>query len=86
MAHEDLELMAVAVPDSRKGEVVHVLYCADFKPDDFKQQLLNANFDNLMLPAKLVQVQELPKLGSGKRDYVTAKSQLLALLDRDAEQ
>ncbi len=74
---DEVEVMAVAVPDARKGEVVQVLYCAQFTQDEFKQQLLNANFDNLMLPAKFLKVDELPKLGSGKRDYVTAKKQLI---------
>jgi len=70
---EDADVMAVAVSDERKGEAITLLY--DFKMEDsvLKKTLIDAGLDNIMLPANYLYVESLPKLGTGKKDYTTAK-------------
>ena len=70
---EGAEYMAVALPDERKGEVIYMLHNSNVKSEEIKACLLEAKMNNLMLPKGFYHLDELPKLGSGKSDYVTAK-------------
>lgn len=78
---EGLEIMALSLPDQKKGEKLVLMYCMDkeidqahlLSDDEIKSRLIDSNLPNIMLPKHLVQALELPKLGNGKRDYVTAK-------------
>jgi acyl-[acyl-carrier-protein]-phospholipid O-acyltransferase/long-chain-fatty-acid--[acyl-carrier-protein] ligase len=73
LGDNDAEVMAVAIPDDRKGEVVCLVHTLDKEPKDFIDMLKQAGLDNVMIPSKYLKVDELPKLGTGKRDYTTAK-------------
>ncbi|KTD49087.1 2-acylglycerophosphoethanolamine acyltransferase [Legionella rubrilucens] len=74
----EVELMALALPDDKKGEELAMLYCAPFSEHELRQRLLAADLPKIMLPGFIRQMTELPKLGNGKRDYVTAKQILQA--------
>jgi len=77
LGDEEAEVMAVAIPDDRKGEVVALVHTLDKEPKDFIGMLKEASLDNVMIPSKYLKVEELPKLGTGKRDYTTAKKMVL---------
>ncbi|MEM1376542.1 MAG: AMP-binding protein [Pseudomonadota bacterium] len=65
---------AVSIPDRRKGERI-VLITTTPEPD--KKSLVEFSkrkgMTELMVPQDLMQVDEIPVLGSGKTDYVTTK-------------
>jgi acyl-[acyl-carrier-protein]-phospholipid O-acyltransferase / long-chain-fatty-acid--[acyl-carrier-protein] ligase len=71
---EGVEFMAVAIADERKGEAIYVLHNSAKSAADIRRELLDNGVDALLLPSGFKHVDELPKLGSGKKDYVTAKS------------
>jgi len=67
------ELMVVAVPDVQKGERLVMLYVANRDWSEMRTRLLQGGLPALWLPSKGFALPELPRLGSGKLDYVRAK-------------
>ncbi|MBA2648621.1 MAG: MFS transporter [Legionella sp.] len=74
---EDIEIMAVSLPDSKKGEQLGLVYSGPLSEAHLKTQLMSSNIPKIMLPKHIRQVLELPKLGNGKRDYLAAKQLLV---------
>ncbi len=68
--------VVVSIPDERKGEVLAALYVhATITPQVLWEQLNNSDLPKLWLPKSnmLLQVGELPILGSGKIDLKASK-------------
>jgi acyl-[acyl-carrier-protein]-phospholipid O-acyltransferase/long-chain-fatty-acid--[acyl-carrier-protein] ligase len=74
----DTELVAVNVPDEKKGERIILLVAADLDPDRLRRELIEAGLNPLTIPAEIRQVEQVPKLGSGKTDFSGAKRLALA--------
>ena len=70
---EDVEVVAVNVPDEKKGERVVLLTDLDIDLSDIRSAMLENNSNPLLIPSDLVNVEALPKLGSGKTDFTQAK-------------
>jgi acyl-[acyl-carrier-protein]-phospholipid O-acyltransferase / long-chain-fatty-acid--[acyl-carrier-protein] ligase len=68
----DFAFACVAVPDKKKGEQL-VLFTTMKKPD--RKAIANAmkaeGASELMIPKSILELDEIPVLGSGKTDYVT---------------
>jgi acyl-[acyl-carrier-protein]-phospholipid O-acyltransferase/long-chain-fatty-acid--[acyl-carrier-protein] ligase len=65
---------AVAVEDSRKGErIVLVTTRMPALRDELREYSKRFGATDLMVPGEIVNVPEIPVLGSGKTDYVTAQ-------------
>lgn len=68
---------SIAIPDASKGEAV-ILFTTD--KDITKQDLLKSarklGFTELSVPQKIVILEAIPILGTGKIDYVTIKTML----------
>ncbi|MGB1008311.1 MAG: acyl-[ACP]--phospholipid O-acyltransferase [Thiolinea sp.] len=69
----ELELVAVNLPDAKKGEKVILLIAGEHEPKAIKRQLIDGEMNPLMIPAVIQAVEEVPKLGSGKTDFATAR-------------
>lgn len=70
----EAELMAVNLPDPKKGERIIVLVAHETKPlDEIQASLKPLQISPIMLPSKIVFVNEIPKLGSGKMDIARAR-------------
>lgn len=69
----DLDLVAVNVPDDKKGEKVVLLIANEMSSKELKKALLDNEMNPLMIPAKFMNVNEVPKLGSGKTDFATSR-------------
>ncbi|MFM2482003.1 acyl-[ACP]--phospholipid O-acyltransferase [Celerinatantimonas sp. YJH-8] len=80
MPSADLSLVAVNVPDEKKGEKVIVLVAGETEPETIRQSLLEAKMPALMMPSEIIVVEELPVLGSGKVDFKAAKQLALERL------
>jgi acyl-[acyl-carrier-protein]-phospholipid O-acyltransferase/long-chain-fatty-acid--[acyl-carrier-protein] ligase len=74
----ELELVAVSLPDERKGERIVLLVAAELDPDGVRKALIDAGVNPLSIPAEIRAVEEVPKLGSGKTDFSGAKRLALA--------
>ncbi len=80
---EEHEVVAVAIPDEQKGEQIILLTTHEIDIDDLRQALLAQGCSPLLLPIGILQLTELPKLGSGKTDFARAKQTVLAHLAVD---
>ncbi len=69
----ELELVAVNLPDDKKGEKIVLLLTGTYDEAAVKRQLLDGGMNPLMIPATIRSLAEIPKLGSGKTDFGTAK-------------
>ncbi len=70
---EDIEILATTVPDDKKGEKVVLLYSGQIEDADLKACITNSTLNSLMMPSLLIEVEAIPKLGSGKNDVTKAK-------------
>ncbi|MDO4436123.1 MAG: acyl-[ACP]--phospholipid O-acyltransferase [Cardiobacteriaceae bacterium] len=76
----DTPVVAVNLPDEKKGEKVVLLVQSLESPESFKALLQNSGLNPLMMPSQIFTVENIPVLGSGKTDYAGAKQ--LALKQR----
>ena len=76
---------AVNLPDQRKGEKI-ILYtvCKDARKQELRQWMQEAGQTMLALPARVIIIEQLPLLGSGKTDYVRLKNQAATEFQDDA--
>ncbi len=72
---ENIEVMALSIPDDKKGEKIVVLYVDNENVIKERAKKL----DNIMRPSRYIQVDELPKLVSGKSDFGRAKEIVIRL-------
>jgi len=79
MIETDVELLAVNLPDDKKGERVILLTTALMDTDQLRKSLLAINCNPLMIPSSVHKVEAVPKLGSGKTDFSAAKKMALEL-------
>jgi len=73
LADAELEVVAVNLPDEKKGEKVILLVGLDNNADQIRHKMIEHKISPLMIPAVVYEVDEVPKLGSGKTDFGTAK-------------
>lgn len=69
-----LPLVAVNLPDEKKGEKIILLIEGEHDVAAVRNQLLEGGMATLTLPAEIHVVPEVPVLGSGKTDFCGAKS------------
>jgi len=70
---ENIEVLTTAIPDGKKGEKVILLIAGDIDHDEMKGLIEQSELNPLMRPAELINVETIPKLGSGKNDFSLAK-------------
>ncbi len=75
---DDIELVAVSLTDPKKGERIVLLHEGELDTDQVKKAMLSQGCNPLMVPSKWLQVALVPKLGSGKTDFNSAKQLALA--------
>ena len=76
----ELDLVAINFPDEKKGEKVVLLLGGEHDPKLVRRQLLDSGMNLLMLPAEIYTVETVPKLGSGKTDFATARKVALSAM------
>ena len=76
----ELDLVAVNIPDSKKGEKIILLIATELSAKEIKKKLMDADMNPLMIPAVFTHVNAVPKLGSGKTDFATSKKVALGEL------
>lgn len=73
------EVAAVAIPDLKKGEKIILFYCGALEPRELAQQIRSSTISPIMVPAQNIAIDEIPLLGSGKRNYGLMKQWALEL-------
>lgn len=69
----EIPIICVALPDSKKGEKIVLLYVDNMSEDEISRKIRAAKIPPLMLPSKIHKVDEIPILGIGKIDLKGAK-------------
>ena len=69
----DLEVVAVNIQDEKKGEKIILLSNKDIDEKFLREQLATTKLNKLAYPASVIKIDEIPKLGSGKTDFSSAK-------------
>jgi acyl-[acyl-carrier-protein]-phospholipid O-acyltransferase/long-chain-fatty-acid--[acyl-carrier-protein] ligase len=70
----DAEHVAVAVPDARRGErIILLTTAADLTRAALQAHGRELGVTELMIPAEILPMEELPLLGSGKVDFTKAR-------------
>lgn len=70
---ENIEILATTMPDDKKGEKVVLLYAGNIEDAKLKTCITDSGLNTLMMPSLLIEVEAIPKLGSGKSDFNAAK-------------
>ena len=81
----DVEIVAVNIPDDKKGEQIVLLINVDIDGAELRKRLLAINCNPLMIPSLVKHVAAIPKLGSGKTDFGGAKQVALASMSFTAD-
>lgn len=69
----DIEILVTTNSSEKKGEGIVLLSTAAIDLVDLRKRMLELGATAMMLPSKTIEVDNLPKLGSGKPDYLAAK-------------
>jgi acyl-[acyl-carrier-protein]-phospholipid O-acyltransferase/long-chain-fatty-acid--[acyl-carrier-protein] ligase len=77
---DDISIIAVNLPDEKKGEKIILLVAGDINLDELKQTLNASEMLPIMTPSILLAVEEITKLGSGKSDFKGAAKVAAELL------
>ena len=78
------EFFVVSLEDEKKGEKIVALYEGDLSQKDIAAAVKKSDMQPLMQPSLYFKVDTLPKLVSGKGDFVAAKELAQELLDADS--
>lgn len=78
--NEDDQFVAVAVNDDKKGEQIVLLIHSPLTLDEINEKIKGIELPSIMLPSKILTVDEVPMLGTGKVDFKGAKSLAQAML------
>ena len=68
-----MDYVIVAIPDEVKGERIVLLYSGDKDADELLREIRKSGIPQMMIPGAAFKVEQVPKLGSGKADFATAK-------------
>ncbi|GGK85904.1 acyl-[ACP]--phospholipid O-acyltransferase [Amphritea balenae] len=73
LSDDEAQLVAINLPDDKKGEQIVLLVDANIDPAGLRALLIEQKLAPLMIPAKVFRVDGIPLLGSGKTNYPAAK-------------
>ncbi|EAR62242.1 acyl-[ACP]--phospholipid O-acyltransferase [Neptuniibacter caesariensis] len=74
LGNSEIPLVAVNLPDAKKGEKIVLLLEAELEPDEVRQILLESEMQPLSIPSEVYMVSQVPVLGSGKTDFCSARA------------
>lgn len=77
---DNCEVTVTSVPDERKGERLVVLATQELDAALMREKLLAVGLNPLALPTYWVRIEAIPRLGSGKTDFATARQLALKLV------
>lgn len=79
---EGCDYVVTSIPDSAKGEKIVLLYQGDKEPSKVISELRASGMPPLMVPSVAFAVDAVPKLGTGKADFTTAKKIAKELVEK----
>lgn len=77
---EGCDYVVTSIPDSAKGEKIVLVYQGEKESSTVISELRSSGMPPLMVPSLAFNVPAVPKLGTGKADFTTAKKMVLEML------
>lgn len=77
----EVDFLAVNLPDDKKGEKVILLIQGYENSASLKKSLVEFGMNPLYIPSEVFDVEQVPKLGTGKSDFSGAKKLAMELTD-----
>ncbi len=74
-----LDYSVVAIPDAVKGEKIVLLFSGEKDADEILREIRKSGIPQMMIPGAAFRVEQVPKLGTGKADFSTAKKMAIEL-------
>jgi len=74
LLNPDDNIMATSIPDTKKGEKVILLIEGNLNIEGLKTKIKESGLNPLFQPAEYYNVEEIPKLGTGKADFKGSKT------------
>jgi acyl-[acyl-carrier-protein]-phospholipid O-acyltransferase/long-chain-fatty-acid--[acyl-carrier-protein] ligase len=74
-----MDFIIVAIPDEVKGEKIVLLFAGDKDADEVLREIRKSGIPPMMIPGEAFKVDVVPKLGTGKADFSTAKKLAIEL-------
>ncbi len=71
LSSDEVKIICTNIPDDKKGEKIVLLI--DKEISDLKERIIEAGINPLWIPAKIMVLNDMPLLGSGKIDVKGAK-------------
>ncbi|MCQ2055701.1 MAG: MFS transporter [Fibrobacter sp.] len=79
---EGCDYVVTSIPDASKGEKIVLVYQGEKDANTVISELRSSGMPPLMIPSLAFQVDAVPKLGTGKADFTTAKKLVLSMLEK----
>jgi len=79
--NSEIDFLAVNLPDEKKGEKIVLLISGYEDSSELKKALVESGMNPLSVPSEIFDVEEVPKLGTGKSDFSGAKKLAMELLN-----
>lgn len=79
LGEDELELIAMNLPDAKKGEKVILLVEDSYDVSSIKSKLIEKQVNPLMIPSQIYAVDDVPKLGTGKADFSASRTLAIEL-------
>ena len=73
ISSQEIDIYVIAIEDSKKGELLVGLAHKSLSSHDIRSALIKSEIHKFYIPNKIIYVEDLPKLGTGKADYSRAK-------------
>jgi len=70
---QDTEILTTSIPHDKKGERIVLLYAGEISEAQLKNCIEQSGLNSLMRPSRLIKVESIPKLGTGKSDLSRAR-------------
>ncbi len=80
---ENDQIAIAALPDPKKGEKLVLLLEGEMELDELKEKIKHIDMNPLFVPSAYFKVEALPKLGTGKADFKSAKRVAQELSDTE---
>jgi acyl-[acyl-carrier-protein]-phospholipid O-acyltransferase/long-chain-fatty-acid--[acyl-carrier-protein] ligase len=77
-SHNERAIAIVGVPDAAKGEAIVLLSTIEVDLGDLRAKLSGAGLPNLWIPKKVLRVENVPVLGSGKLNLKACRELAIA--------
>ncbi|SHJ40662.1 acyl-[acyl-carrier-protein]-phospholipid O-acyltransferase / long-chain-fatty-acid--[acyl-carrier-protein] ligase [Fibrobacter sp. UWP2] len=77
---EGCDYVVTSIPDAAKGEKIVLVYQGEKDESTVVSELRSSGMPPLMIPSLAMNVEAVPKLGTGKADFTTAKKMVIEML------